>query len=73
VNDFERNGYAEAAIRRAVYEELEDGMFAGRIPGCTGVVAFGETWTKCDQELRSTLDDWILVGMKLKHLLPVID
>ena len=70
---FDLSDYAEAAIRRASYEELEDGTFAGRIPGCTGVVAFGMTRLECARELQSALNDWILVGLKLKHPLPVID
>ena len=56
----------------AVYDKLEDGTFAGRIPQCKGVVAFGATLRECENELRSTLEDWILVGLKLGHHLPVI-
>jgi len=37
------------------------------------VVAFGATLSECKDELRSTLEDWILVGLKLGHPLPVID
>jgi len=35
-------------------------------------VAFGNTLNECEQELRSTLEDWILVGLKWGHSLPVI-
>ncbi len=51
---------------------LEDDSFAGRIPACKGVIAFGATLRMCEDELRSTLEDWILVGLKLGHPLPVI-
>jgi len=51
---------------------LEDGTFAGRIPPCKGVVAFGTTLRECEEELRATLEDWLLVGLKLGHPLPVI-
>lgn len=64
--------YVEEAMSQAVYDKLEDGTFAGRIPACLGVVAFGTTLRACEQELRSTLEDWILVGLKLKHHLPVV-
>jgi predicted RNase H-like HicB family nuclease len=64
--------YVEQAMTQAVYDKLEDGSFAGRIPSCKGVVAFGATLRECEDELRSTLEDWILVGLKLKHPLPVI-
>jgi predicted RNase H-like HicB family nuclease len=59
-------------MEQAVYDKLEDGTFAGRIPSCKGVVAFGATLRECEDELRSTLEDWILVGLKLGHPLPVI-
>ena len=64
--------YIEGAMAQAVYDKLEDGTFAGRIPPCQGVVAFGTTLRECEDELRSTLEDWVLVGLKMKHPLPVI-
>jgi predicted RNase H-like HicB family nuclease len=64
--------YVEQALAQAVYDKLEDGTFTGRIPSCKGVIAFGATLRECEDELRSTLEDWILVGLKLKHPLPVI-
>ena len=64
--------YVAEALAEAAYEKLEDGSYAGRIPPCTGVVAFGTTLRDCKNELRSTLEDWILVGLHLKHPLPVI-
>jgi len=27
---------------------------------------------QCEDELRSTLEDWVLLGLKLGHSLPVI-
>jgi len=64
--------YVNQLMAHAVYDKLEDGTFAGRIPQCKGVVAFGATLRECKDELRSTLEDWILVGLKLGHPLPVI-
>ena len=64
--------YVELAMSQAVYDKLEDETFAGRIPSCTGVVAFGTPLRECENELRSTLEDWILVGLKLKHPLLLI-
>ncbi len=64
--------YVNQLMAQAVYDKLEDGPFAGRIPPCKGVVAFGATLHECEEELRSTLEDWILVGLKLGHPLPVI-
>lgn len=64
--------YIECALSQAVYDKLDDDTFSGRIPSCPGVVAFGETLRACERELRSVLEDWILVGLKLGHALPVI-
>jgi predicted RNase H-like HicB family nuclease len=65
--------YVEKVMAQAVYDKLEDGTFAGKIPPCKGVIAFGKTLRECEDELHSTLEDWILVGLKLRHPLPVID
>jgi predicted RNase H-like HicB family nuclease len=64
--------YVSQALAQAVYDKLGDGSFAGKIPPCAGVVAFDATLQECETELRSTLEDWILVGLKLGHSLPVI-
>ena len=65
--------YVGEAMAQAVFEKLEHGSYAGRIPSCAGVVAFGISLRGCENELRSTLEDWILVGLRLKHPLPVIE
>lgn len=72
VIQFTLTEYINQALAHAVYDKLEDGTFAGRIPLCKGVIAFAPTLRECEDELRSTLEDWILVGLKLGHPLPVI-
>lgn len=64
--------YVEQAMASAEYDKLEDGTFAGRIPPCPGVIAFGTTLRQCEEELRSVLEDWLLIGIKLGHRIPVI-
>ena len=64
--------YVELAMREAVYDKLEDSSFSGRIPSCPGVLSFATTLKECEEELRSTLEDWVLLGLKLRHRLPVI-
>ncbi len=64
--------YISLAIENAVFYKLEDGTYSGRIPDFHGVIAFGSTLRDCENQLRSTLEDWILVGFKLGHPLPVI-
>ena len=55
--------YLEQAMEVAVYDKLDDGTFAGRIPPCKGVLAFGATLRECERLLRSTLEDWLLLGL----------
>ena len=64
--------YVEVALEQAEYDKLDDETFAGRIPSCKGVVAFAATLRECESELRSTLEDWVLVGLKLGHEMPVL-
>ncbi len=64
--------YVQQALSEAVYDKLEDGTFSGRITACKGVLAFGLTLRECEDQLHSTLEDWLLVGLKLGHALPVI-
>ncbi|MBI2466649.1 MAG: type II toxin-antitoxin system HicB family antitoxin, partial [Candidatus Rokubacteria bacterium] len=59
-------------MAEAAYDKLDDGTFAGRIPSCQGVIAFGATLRECADTLRSTLEDWVLLGIKLRHPLPVL-
>jgi predicted RNase H-like HicB family nuclease len=71
--EFSLTDYIGCALAHAEYDKLEDGSFAGRIPKCKGVVAFGKSLRECEDELRSTLEDWILVGLRLGHRLPVMN
>jgi hypothetical protein len=64
--------YVDHAMAQAEYDKLDDGSFSGRIPACQGVGAFGVTLRQCQDELRSTLEDWMFVGLTLGHFLPVI-
>jgi predicted RNase H-like HicB family nuclease len=64
--------YIHEAIAISEIEQLEDGTYIGKIPNCQGVIAFADTLSECQTQLRSTLEDWILVGLKLGHILPVI-
>ena len=72
ISCFVLSDYIESALAKAKYEKIEDGTFVGRIPTCKGVIAFGPTLSQCEKELHSVLEDWILVGIKLNHRLPVM-
>ena len=64
--------YIEEAMSEAVYEKFDDNEYVGKIPCCWGVIAFAPTLEKCKDELLSVLEDWILVGLRLGHPLPVV-
>ena len=64
--------YVDQALALAVYDKLDDGTFSGRIPACKGVSASGTALLECQDELRSTLENWILSGLKTGHSLPVL-
>lgn len=40
--------YVEHAMAQALYDKLEEGTFAGKIPLCKGVIAFGNTLRECE-------------------------
>lgn len=67
---FPLTAYFEAAMELARYEKLTDGTYAGEVPKLEGVVAFGKTLRECERELRSAVEDWVLVGLRLGQPLP---
>ncbi len=64
--------YIEKAMSKAVYEQLEDKTYSGRIPQCPGTIAFGKTLYACQKELRQVLEGWLLVKIRHGDTLPVI-
>ena len=66
------SNYIDKAMSEAEYEKLDDGSYAGNIQSCKGVVSFGNTLKECENELRSTLEDWIYLGLRQGHRLPVL-
>jgi predicted RNase H-like HicB family nuclease len=65
--------YINEAMGKAVYDKLEDGSFSGKIPQCPGVIAFAETLYKCQQELRASLEGWLIVKIRHGDELPVMN
>jgi predicted RNase H-like HicB family nuclease len=64
--------YVDKAMSKVVFDKLDDGAFTGKIPQCPGVVAFGESLYQCEQELRSSLEGWLIVKIRHGDKLPVI-
>jgi predicted RNase H-like HicB family nuclease len=65
--------YIDRAMSKAVYDKLDDGSFSGKIPQCPGVIAFGETLYQCEQELKASLEGWLIVKLRHGDKLPVIN
>ena len=64
--------YVDAAMKTAGYEKLADASYCGRIKRCPGVIAFGDTLYECQAELRSALEDWLIVKLRHGDPLPVL-
>ena len=64
--------YINSAMRLAKYEILKDGQYYGEIPGFQGVWAQAEHLEACREELQSALEDWLVLGLRLGHKLPVV-
>jgi predicted RNase H-like HicB family nuclease len=69
---FVLSDYVQAALAEAAYDKLEDETYSGHIAVCPGVVAFGASLRECEDQLRTTLEDWILLGLRLKHPIPLV-
>ena len=65
--------YIRAAMKRTKFEQLRDGTVYGSIPGFSGVWANAKTEAACRRQLRGVLEEWILLGLKLNHPLPIIE
>lgn len=65
--------YIKAAMAETKYEILEDGTYCGRIPLCQGVICFAPDKGACEKKLQSVLEEWVLMGLKLGHELPIIE
>jgi predicted RNase H-like HicB family nuclease len=66
--------YINAAMRKARYEILPDGEgYFGTIDGLQGVWANAETLEACREELREVLEEWIVLGLRMGHTLPVME
>lgn len=65
--------YIHEAMKLARYKILEDGSYYGDIPGFRGVLANADNLEECRDELQDTLEDWILLGIRLGHNLPEVN
>ena len=66
------SSYIHAAMREAKYEILEDGSYYGEISGFQAVWANAGSLEACREELQGALEDWLIVGLRMGHVLPVV-
>jgi len=64
--------YLAAAMDHAEYEQLPDGSWYGHIPGFLGLWASEPTPEDAERELRSALEDWLLVTLRSGEPAPVV-
>ena len=65
--------YINAAMHKAEYERLEDGVWFATIPGLDGLWASAPTVEKSREELRSALEGWLLLSLRMGDVIPVIN
>jgi hypothetical protein len=65
--------YATAAMRRALFEQLDDGTIGATVPECPGVIAFGADRHACAVELYARLIDWAKAMLAGGHVVPILD
>jgi len=64
--------YIQNAMKLAKYEILEDGQYYGEIEGFQGVWAQADNLETCREEPQSALEDWLILGLRMGHKLPVV-
>ena len=65
--------YIDFAMSIAEYEKLDDGKYFGRVPGCSGAISVADSLEACKEEMRSVFEDWVLVGLRFKDELPILN
>ncbi|HHH39127.1 MAG TPA: type II toxin-antitoxin system HicB family antitoxin [Sedimenticola sp.] len=57
--------YIREAMKQAHYELIEDEEpFYGEIPPLSGVWATGKTLEECRENLKSVLEEWIVLSLR---------
>ena len=64
--------YIEEAMKRARYKILEDRTYYGWVQEFPGVWAQAPALEECRTELQEVIEDWLLLGLKLGHEIPIL-
>lgn len=67
------NEYIGKVLERAEYKRLDDQTWFAEIPEFKGVWANGPTVERCRNELAEVLEEWLLLKLRDKDPIPVID
>jgi predicted RNase H-like HicB family nuclease len=62
--------YLNTAMKKADYEQMEDGRFFASIPQFDGLWAVGKTREDAARELYDALDGWLDVHIKIGQQRP---
>jgi predicted RNase H-like HicB family nuclease len=66
--------YIAAALEQAEYEIIDDPEpYYAHVPGLQGVWATGKTFEECRKELISTIEGWIVLGLRMGQPIPPIN
>jgi hypothetical protein len=65
--------YVTAALGRATFEQVEEGVIGATVPDLPGLIAFGASKEECGRELAGRLLDFIKLSLERGHRLPVLD
>lgn len=65
--------WLNAAMETAEYEQMEDGNWFGHVTAIQGVWASEPTREETEKELRSVLEDWLLLSFQSGDPIPVIN
>ena len=65
--------YIKCAMELATYEIIEDDRtYYGKIAGFDGLWANAKTLEACRNELQETLEEWILLSLRLNKPVPTV-
>ena len=66
--------YLNAAMKKARFEQMENGDYFGTIPGFDGLWASGHTREDAARDLYSALDGWIDVHLRVgRQSIPTVE
>jgi predicted RNase H-like HicB family nuclease len=66
--------YLNAAMKKARFEQMENGDYFGSIPGFDGLWASGHTREDAARDLYSALDGWIDVHLRVgRQSIPTVE